>query len=70
MTALCVDDIFIYAILIQVVRTQHKRQAKKTSKKVLKKCLTECAELDRIIKSPVDETLRKRLWKLVQIFEN
>ena len=28
MATLCVDDIFIYAILIQVVRTQHKRQAK------------------------------------------
>ena len=39
MATLCVDDIFIYAILIQVVRTQHKRRAQKNFKKSFEKVL-------------------------------
>ena len=59
--------LYLYKSLRHSANDEHK----KTSEKVLKKCLTEWAELDRIIKSPVDETLRKKfvetgtdLWKL------
>ena len=68
---LYVDDYLICAILYKSLGHSTNDEQKKTSKKVLKKCLTEWAELDRIIKSPVDETLRKKivetgtdLWKL------
>ena len=68
---LYVDDYLICAILYKSLGHSTNDEHKKTSKKVLKKCLTEWAELDRIIKSPVDETLQKKivetgtdLWKL------
>ena len=57
MATLCVDDIFIYAILIQVVRTQRNSNDSTSLKqlnliqKSFKKCLTKYSELGIIIKS-------------------